>query len=142
MQRRMSSSPTKLDTSVKGSSGSSGSDPGGGVVQQVIREVGVGSSYPTLTKSNYPDWALLMKVKLKARGLWEAVDCGGADKQEDMMALDVPSSAVLPEMVVTLASKDSAKEACDAIKTMHVRDDRLRASMAQQLLQQFDAAMF
>jgi hypothetical protein len=33
----------------------------------VIREVGGGSSYPTLTKTNYSDWALLMKVKLKVR---------------------------------------------------------------------------
>jgi hypothetical protein len=28
---------------------------------------------------NYSDWALLMKVKLKARGLWAAVKPGGGD---------------------------------------------------------------
>jgi hypothetical protein len=39
------------------------------VIQRVIREVGGGSSYPALTKTNYSDWALLMKVKLKARAL-------------------------------------------------------------------------
>jgi hypothetical protein len=38
----------------------------GVVIQMVIREVGSGSSYPALTKTNYSDWALLMKVKLKA----------------------------------------------------------------------------
>jgi hypothetical protein len=48
-----------------------------------------GSSYPTLTKENYSDRALLMKVKLKARGLWKVVNSGGKDTQEDMMALDV-----------------------------------------------------
>jgi hypothetical protein len=42
---------------------------GGGAVQRVIREVGGESSYPTLTKTNHADWVLLMKVKLKARGL-------------------------------------------------------------------------
>jgi hypothetical protein len=36
------------------------------VIQRVIHEVGGGSSYPALTKTNYSDWALLMKVKLKA----------------------------------------------------------------------------
>jgi hypothetical protein len=41
----------------------------GVVIQRVIREVGGGSSYPTLTKTNYSDWTLLMKVKLKARAL-------------------------------------------------------------------------
>jgi hypothetical protein len=39
------------------------------VIQRVIHEVGSGSSYPTLTKTNYSDWALLMKVKLKAQAL-------------------------------------------------------------------------
>jgi hypothetical protein len=41
----------------------------GVVIQRVIREVGGGSSYPALTKTNYSNWALLMKVKLKARAL-------------------------------------------------------------------------
>ena len=46
------------------------------VIQRVIREVS-GSSYPVLTKTNYSDWALLMKVKLKARSLWNIVEKGG-----------------------------------------------------------------
>jgi hypothetical protein len=138
----MSSPPTKPDTSIKGSGGWPGSDLGGGVVQWVIREVGGGSSYPTLTKLNYPDWALLMKVKLKARGLWEAVNFGGGDKHEDMMAPAALSSTVPPEMVVTMASKDSTKDVWDAIKMMRIGDDRVRALTAQYLLQQFDAVMF
>lgn len=46
-------------------------------IQRVIHEVSGGISYPTLTKSNYSDWALLMKVKLKARALWDR--SGGND---------------------------------------------------------------
>jgi hypothetical protein len=41
----------------------------GVMIQRVIHEVGDGSSYPALTKSNYFNWTLLMKVKLKARAL-------------------------------------------------------------------------
>jgi hypothetical protein len=41
----------------------------GVVIQRVIREVGDWSSYPALTKTNCSDWALLMKVKLKAWAL-------------------------------------------------------------------------
>jgi hypothetical protein len=53
-----------------GQRGGGGGDPSvNGTLQQVIREVGGGSSYPTLTKTNYSDWSLLMKVNLKARGL-------------------------------------------------------------------------
>jgi hypothetical protein len=59
-----------------------------------------------------------------------------------MMALDVLMSAVPPEMVATVASKDTMKEAWDATKTMWIGNGRVRASMVQQLLQQFDATTF
>jgi hypothetical protein len=72
-----------------------------------------------------------MKVKLKARGLWTAVEKGGGDETEDMMALDVLAIAVLPEMVVMVASKDCAKKAWDEIKTLRVGDDRVRAATTQ-----------
>jgi hypothetical protein len=67
------------------------------------------------------------------------VESGGGDLQEDMMALDVLSSAVPPEMVSAVASKDSAKEAWDVIKTLRVGDDRVKASTA---LRQFENATF
>lgn len=73
---------------------------GGAVVQPVIHEVSGGTSFPTLTKTNYSDWAALMKVKLKARSP------GHADPHDDMMALDVLASAVPPEMVSTIANKE------------------------------------
>jgi hypothetical protein len=50
------------------------------VIQMVIREVGSGSSYPALTKTNYSDWVLLMKVKLKAWTLWSVIENGHADQ--------------------------------------------------------------
>jgi hypothetical protein len=120
--------------------GGGGDSSGGGVVQLVIREVGGGSSYPTLTKTNYFDWVLLIKVKLKARGLWSAVETGGGDHQEDMMALDVLSSAVPPEMVSAVASKDTTKAAWETIKTMLIGDDRVREAVAQHLLHQIEMA--
>jgi hypothetical protein len=105
----------------------------GAVVQRVVREVSGGISYPVLTKTNYSNWALLMKVKLKARALWSAVEKGGADVQEEMMALDALCSAVPPEMVPSIAKMETAKEAWDAIATMRVGDGRVKKSTAQQL---------
>ncbi|WVZ61907.1 hypothetical protein U9M48_011715 [Paspalum notatum var. saurae] len=107
---------------------------GGTVVQRVIHEVGGGTSYPALTKTNYSDWAALMKVKLKARALWAAVDPGGVEP------LDVLASAVPAEMVATVANKETARAAWDAIKTMRVGDERVRKSTAQHLRRQFDLA--
>jgi hypothetical protein len=53
----------------------------GVMIQMVIREVDGGSSYAALTKTNYSDWVLLMKVKLKARALWSVIEDDGADQQ-------------------------------------------------------------
>jgi hypothetical protein len=52
-------------------SGDDDTSKDGVVIRRVIHEVGGGSSYPTLTKTNYSDCTLLMKVKLKALGSME-----------------------------------------------------------------------
>jgi hypothetical protein len=122
--------------------GGSGEASDGGVLQLMIQEVGGGSIYPTHTKINYVDWALLMKVKLHVRGLWSIVEKGDGDVQEDMRALDALSSAVPPELVSVVASRDSAKQAWEAIKVMQVGDNHVRASTTQQLLWQFENATF
>jgi hypothetical protein len=62
------------------STGDNDTSKDGVVIQRMIREVGGGSSYPALTKTNYSDWALLMKVKLKARAIWSVIEDGGADQ--------------------------------------------------------------
>jgi hypothetical protein len=47
-----------------------------------------------------------------------------------MMALNVLSIAVPPEMVSAVASKDTAKSAWETIKMMRVSDDHVRAATA------------
>jgi uncharacterized membrane protein YgcG len=114
-------------------SGDDDTSKDGVVIQRVIHEVGGGSSYPTLTKTNYSDWTLLMKVKLKAWALWSVIENGGADQQEEMMALDALCGMVPAERVPTIAKKETAKEAWDAIATMRVDDDRVKKATVQQL---------
>jgi hypothetical protein len=63
----MMSNP-KSGTDLK-ESGGSDEVSDSGVLQRVIREVGGGSSYPTLAKMNYANWTFLMKVKLWAHVL-------------------------------------------------------------------------
>jgi hypothetical protein len=96
-----------------------------------VREVSGGISYLVLTSTNYLDWALLMMVKLKTRALWSAVEKGGVDMQEDMMALDVLCTTVPLEMVASIAKMETSKEAWDTIATMRVRDDQVKKSTAQ-----------
>jgi hypothetical protein len=78
------------------SPGSGGSNGSGGSDQRIVREVGVGPvNWPLLTKTNYTEWELIIKIKLQMRYLWEALDPGDVMLQEDRMALDAITSVVL-----------------------------------------------
>ena len=76
-------------------------------VVQVYREIGTG--WPMLTRSNYYEWRLLMKVKLPARFLWDAIKCDGADYEQDRRTLEALCAAVPPEIGATIANKPTAK---------------------------------
>ena len=57
------------------------------VVKKTVRDVG-GAQYPLLTRTNYAEWVVLMKVMLKARRLWAAVTVGTADEEDDKLAME------------------------------------------------------
>jgi hypothetical protein len=77
-----------------------------------------------LTKTNYNDWSLLMKMKLQARQLWNAVEFGDFEFHEDRLVLDALLAFVPSEMVASLADKPTAKDAWDSITATHVSLDR------------------
>ena len=57
------------------------------VVVRTVREVS-GTNCPMLTRTNYGEWSVTMKVKLRARRLWNAVDKGTDNEEDDMSALE------------------------------------------------------
>ena len=83
-----------------------------------------------------------MKVKLQARGIWDAIELGADDFQEDRMALEAILQAVPLEMVPGLAVKRTAKEAWEAIRAMRVGSDRVRKGKVQQLKKEFEMISF
>lgn len=107
----------------------------------MVKEVG-GGKYPTLTKANYAEWSLLMRVMLQARGLWDSIEYGAADFQEDRMALEAILHAVPLEMMAGLAVKRTAQEAWEAIRVMRVGSDRVRRGKVQQLMKEFEDFSF
>jgi hypothetical protein len=64
----------------------------------VVKESG-GVKYPTLTRTNYTHWSLVMKVMLQSRNLWDTIEYGDCDFQKDCMARDVLILSVSPKMV-------------------------------------------
>lgn len=111
------------------------------VVERLVPTAGP-TNYPMLTKTNYNEWSLLMKIKLEARCLCNAVDPGDVEFHVDRMALDAICSAVPPEMVASIATKPSARAAWNAIRTMRVGDDRVRKSSAQRVRRQYEELTF
>jgi hypothetical protein len=58
------------------------------------------------------------------------------------MALNALCGVVPPEMVPTIAKKETAKEAYDAIATMRVDDDRMKNATMHQQRRKFDLTTF
>ena len=88
------------------------------------------TSWPTLTRTNYGEWAVTMKVKLRARRLWNAIDKGTDNEEDDMSALEAILAAMPTEYGEPLGTKSSAKEAREAIAAMHVGSDRAKKATA------------
>ncbi|WVZ95281.1 hypothetical protein U9M48_041066 [Paspalum notatum var. saurae] len=68
----------------------------------------------------------MMKVMLKARGLWSVIKHGTDDKQEDQMALEVLLREVPAEYQSTLGRKKTVKLAWESLEKMRFRDDRVK----------------
>ncbi|XP_062179504.1 uncharacterized protein LOC133884164 [Phragmites australis] len=122
-----------------------GRQRGGEVIIERVKETGGSVQYPTLTRTNYQDWSLLMRVNLQAQGLWQAVEPEEGEVveyREDRLALAAILRAVPPEMLGSLARKRTARSAWEAVKTVRVGVQRVREANAQQLLKQFGEMSF
>ncbi|CAN6244187.1 unnamed protein product [Urochloa humidicola] len=95
-----------------------------------------------LTKTNYTQWSLLMKLKMKARHLWEVIEPGGVAPHEDCKALEAIASAVSTEMVASLVMKATALEAWNAVKERRIGSDQVQRTEAQRLLREFEIMRF
>ncbi|KAJ1257158.1 hypothetical protein BS78_K195100 [Paspalum vaginatum] len=142
MPRHRSSSPTRRSHGESSGGSGGGRDGGGLVIHRVTKEISSSGNFPALTRTNYYDWAAMMRVMLQARGLWLPVTLGTNDVTEDRMALEVLSKAVLTEMMGTIASKPSARAAWEAIKVMNVSVERVRKAKAGTLRREFDSLKF
>jgi hypothetical protein len=114
------------------------------VVERVVRQSSVVAASPPLmlTTTNYTDWALVMRVQLQGQGRWEVVEHGSGDYHDDREALGAILRAVPPEMLRTLAVKNTAKEAWDTLKTLRLGSERVREARAQTRRSEFDNIRF
>lgn len=64
-----------------------------------------------------------MKVKIKDRQIWDVMEFGDIEFREDWRALEALLATIPPEMVPTLADKETAKDAWDAIAAVRIDSD-------------------
>ena len=69
--------------------------------------------------------------------LWNAIDKGTDNEEDDMSALEAILAAIPPEYREPLGVKSSAKEAWEAITAMRVGFDRAKKATAQLLKQEY-----
>ena len=69
-----------------------------------VREVN-GTNWPTLTRTNYGEWAVTMKVKLRARRLSNAINKGIDNVEDDMSALEAILAAMPMEYMEPLGGR-------------------------------------
>jgi hypothetical protein len=111
-------------------------------IQDVVRDIGPGGGWPTLTKTNYVECAAVMRVRLQVRHMWEVVRYGDVDYDEDRRALDALIAAVPPEMQFSLSKKWTVKEAWDAITAARIGSDRTRKFTMQALRKEWENLAF
>jgi hypothetical protein len=102
------------------------------MIHRSVKEIG-NSEWPILTKTNYTEWSVVMRVMLQGRHLWDAVNVGTGEFTDDCNALEALCKAVPPELQGVLANKATTKEAWDALKTRHLGVDQVRKAKAQML---------
>jgi hypothetical protein len=123
-------------------------DSGSRVVERVIERSTANVAWPMLTRTNYPEWALVMEVNFQTLRVWDAVDLGidedpdEGEYHDDRQAMAGLLRSVPSEMWSTLARKRTVKEAWDAVKVLRIGDDRARDASAQQLRREFGMLAF
>ena len=101
-----------------------------------------------LTRTNYPEWALVMEVNFQTLRVWDVVQDGLSDDadddeyHDDRQAMAGLLRSVPSELWNTLARKDTVKQAWDAVKHLRIGDERARDASAQQLRREFGALSF
>jgi len=95
-----------------------------------------------LTRSNYQEWASHVQCNLEAMFLWDAVSADKVERCRDRLALGAMLRGVPTEMHAMLLNKKSMKEAWEAIKSMRLGANRVKAVNAQKLLVEFESIAF
>jgi hypothetical protein len=98
--------------------------------------------YPTLMRTNYTEWSLVMKVNLQAAGLWDVIEDGDGDYRDDRATIATILHVVQLEMQAALAVKPTSTEAWEAIRQVRVGADWVKEVNTKRLRCEFNDITF
>uniref|UniRef100_A0ACD5TW66 Uncharacterized protein n=1 Tax=Avena sativa TaxID=4498 RepID=A0ACD5TW66_AVESA len=108
------------------------------IVERVIQGGGGSMHPPMLTRTNYQEWSLVMKVQMEAKGLWDVISDLTGTNRDDRHALAFILKGVPAELMRVLAVKATTQDAWEAIKVMRVGTDRVCKVKASTLHSEYD----
>ncbi|GJX69130.1 ribonuclease H-like domain, reverse transcriptase, RNA-dependent DNA polymerase [Tanacetum coccineum] len=95
-----------------------------------------------LTRSNYAAWAIKMRVFMQAQGVWEAIEPRtrntAIDVKKDKLALAAIYQGIPEDLLLSLAEKQTAKDAWETLKTMFMGAERVKTAKVQTLKAEFE----
>nr|GEX10119.1 zinc finger, CCHC-type [Tanacetum cinerariifolium] len=108
------------------------------------KEIGSATSLqcPMLNNLNFNIWAIRMQVILEANDLWEVVEpqtTTQIDNKANKTAIAFIFQALPEDQILQVAKHNSARTVWDALKTRHVRENRVQQAKQQTLKAEFEA---
>lgn len=101
-----------------------------------------GLSYPMLNRGKYTAWTLKMKVYMQAHGVWSAIENEDpkavVEDRTDKIALAAIYQGIPEDILLSVAEKNTTKEALESVKTMCLGADRVKTRI-QTLKAEFEA---
>ncbi|XP_024016104.1 uncharacterized protein LOC112089267 [Eutrema salsugineum] len=94
--------------------------------------------YLILNATNYTVWRTQMKVALKVRKVWEAIDPGTTEGDKDNLARALLFQSIPKALILQVGNLDTSKAVWEAIKTVNMGADRVKEVRLQTLMADFD----
>jgi hypothetical protein len=102
------------------------------IIERVVEKASTSIVYAVLTRTNYSEWSLVMRVNLQV-GMWDVIHKGIGDYWDDRNALAALLRAVPTEMQAWLVVKETVKDAWEAILSIWVGADKVKEVNAERL---------
>ncbi|XP_078437674.1 uncharacterized protein LOC144708300 [Wolffia australiana] len=107
-------------------------------VPRATGTLGVSTTFPTLSRTNYPLWAKRMKILLEAYGLWSAVIEDDVPRMRDRLAMATIFGTIPEDLQLQLDEDKSSKETWETLRVMNIGVARVKQTRIHALKREYE----